>query len=250
MLFQTKTRQTPPPWLSSHSLHPLSQSGVLINRNNQHQSFFKSIACILFHKIEAHVKRKSWLLTGFRIISTTFPSPKRSLATRILKNVNSFSRPPFTREQKKLYLDHADSSKEMTCASEIFHKEAAFTKYQDFQILSKNCVGWANIAWRMLIEPIDQGKPQQKVLIDTFQTHWDVLRAETQQHTLVSIIVEFPASPFMETGKKDKTWQISHNKTRCERQRQGCIFRLTCSYPELTSQVLMLKFLEPSREMP
>ena len=37
-------------------------------------------------------------------------------------------------------------------------------------------------------------------------------------------------------------------------QWQGCIFRLTCSHPELTkdmcSQVRMLKFLESSREMP
>ena len=36
---------------------------------------------------------------------------------------------------------------------------------------------------------------------------------------------------------------------------QGCIFRLTCFYPKLTedhvlTSAYMLKFLEPSREMP
>ena len=37
-------------------------------------------------------------------------------------------------------------------------------------------------------------------------------------------------------------------------QGQGCIFRLTCSHPELTEDHVLtsvyVKFLEPSREMP
>ena len=42
------------------------------------------------------------------------------------------------------------------------------------------------------------------------------------------------------------SWSVDH---------QGCIFRLRCSYPELTedhvlTSAYMLKFLEPSREMP
>ena len=44
--------------------------------------------------------------------------------------------------------------------------------------------------------------------------------------------------------------QITHSG-----RQQGCIFRLTCSYPELTkdhvlTSAYMLTFLEPSREMP
>ena len=75
----------------------------------------------------------NWILNYF----TPYPS-QQALATRILKNVNTFSGPPFTREQKKLFRDRADSSKEMTCASEIFHKEAALTKYpQNFRFGKK-----------------------------------------------------------------------------------------------------------------
>ena len=43
------------------------------------------------------------------------------------------------------------------------------------------------------------------------------MRAETQQH-YVLIIVEFFASQSIE-HKKKKTQQMSHNKTRCEKQR-------------------------------
>ena len=48
-----------------------------------------------------------------------------------------------------------------------------------------------------------------KILIDTFQTHWDVLGAETQQHTIVSIIVEFFASQSIEHKKKKDSANVS-----------------------------------------
>ena len=53
------------------------------------------------------------------------------------------------------------------------------------------------------------------------------------------------------------TSQIGNNviSKRIHNYTQGCIFRLTCSHPELTKDHVltsanMLKFLEPSREMP